>query len=192
MLLRLGLRPSVIGTPNPATWSTSGSASASSAAVPLGHAAGDDEAGTVAALPVEGEDRVDALASRVVDERARVDDDQVGHARVVGRLHPVGEQRADQLVGIDLVLGTAERLDVEALRHVDPGYRAAAQVTVERNFAIRCRPAVTGGWCGVSPGPIRHTTSASQLALWKNGTLNRRPTPCVLSNCLLQIARGVI
>ena len=113
--------------------------------VPFGHAAGDDEARTVAALPVEGEDRVDALAPRVFDERTRVDDDQVGRARVVGRLHPVGEQRADQFVGVDLVLGTAERLDVEALRHVDPGYRAAAQVTVERNFAIRCRPAVTGG-----------------------------------------------
>ena len=34
-------------------------------------------------------------------------------------LQPVGEQRADQLVGVDLVLRAAERLDVEALRHVD-------------------------------------------------------------------------
>ena len=34
---------------------------------------------------------------------------------VVGRLHAVGHERADELVRVDVVLGTAERFDIEAL-----------------------------------------------------------------------------
>ena len=84
-------------------------------AVPLGHAARHDEARAVTTPLLEGEDRVDRLPASVVDERAGVDHHQIGVARVRGRLHPVGEQRPDQLVGVDLVLRAAERLDVEAL-----------------------------------------------------------------------------
>ena len=92
-------------------------------AVALGHAAGDDQPGAGLALVVEREDRVDRLLARLLDERARVDDDEVGRRRVVGRRHPVGQQRADQLVAVDLVLGAAQGLDVEPLPHGQPGYR---------------------------------------------------------------------
>ena len=91
-------------------------------AVALGHAPGDDEAAAGPAPPVEGEDRVDRLLPGGLDEGARVDDDEVGRLGVVGRTHPVGDQRADELVGVDLVLGTAKRLDVEAPGHDSPGY----------------------------------------------------------------------
>ena len=46
-------------------------------------------------------------------------------AGVVGGHQPVGEERADELVGVDLVLRAAQRLDVEALRHGSPAYRRA-------------------------------------------------------------------
>ena len=83
-------------------------------AVALGHAAGDDESGAGPALLAEGEHGVDRLAAGGVDEGARVDDDQVGGARLGRGDHPVVDERADELVGVDLVLGTAQRLDVEA------------------------------------------------------------------------------
>ena len=91
-------------------------------AVALGHAAGDDEAGTVAPALVERQHGVDRLLPGGLDEGARVDDDEVGVIGLVDRLQSVGEQRADQLVRVDLVLRTAQRLDVEALGHVGPGY----------------------------------------------------------------------
>ena len=91
-------------------------------AVALGHAAGDHQAGAVATLVVEREDRVDRLATGLVDERAGVHHDEVGERGVVGRFHAVREQRADQLVGIDVVLRAAERLDVEPLGHGHPRY----------------------------------------------------------------------
>ena len=84
-------------------------------AVALGHASGDHEARAVHAEFVEREDRVDRLTAGLVDERAGVDDHEVGEGRVVGRLHAVGEQRTDQLVGVDIVLRAAQRLDVEPL-----------------------------------------------------------------------------
>jgi hypothetical protein len=118
-------------------------------AVPFGHAAGDDEAGTVAALPVECEDRVDRLASRVVDECAGVHDDQVGKGSVVGGLHAVREERADQLVGIDVVLRAAERLDVEPLGHDQPRYPAPCVVGRPMGRAGPAR--LNGASSGTSP-----------------------------------------
>ena len=47
---------------------------------------------------------------------------EIGQGSVVGHFHAVGDERADQLVGIDVVLRAAERLDVEALRHGSPRY----------------------------------------------------------------------
>ena len=124
-------------------------------AVPLGHAAGDDQARSVGALFVEREDRVDRLTAGVVDEGAGVDHDEVGERGVVGGLHAVREQRADQLVGVDVVLRAAERLDVEPLGHDDPRYLAGSAHTgpdrgapvtpgSTRNLSIRWRPAVIG------------------------------------------------
>ena len=91
-------------------------------AVALGHASGDDQAAAVAPPLVEGEHRVDRLLAGRLDERARVDDDEVGRLGVGRRTQPVGDQRADELVGVDLVLGTTKRLDVEAPGHGLPGY----------------------------------------------------------------------
>ena len=86
-------------------------------AVALGHAAGDDELGAGPLDVGERERDVDRLLARGFDERARVDDDEVGVARRRRRREPVGEQGRDDLVGVDGVLRAAERLDVEPLRH---------------------------------------------------------------------------
>ena len=61
-------------------------------AVALGHASGDDEAASVAPPLVEGEHRVDRLLAGRLDERARVDDDEVGRLGVGRRAQAVGEQ----------------------------------------------------------------------------------------------------
>jgi len=92
-------------------------------AIALGHAAGDHEPGAVATALGEGEHRVDRLLAGRLDERTRVDDDEIGGPGVVGGDHPVGQQRANELVRIDLVLRTAQRLDVEALGHAAARYR---------------------------------------------------------------------
>ena len=46
---------------------------------------------------------------------AGLDNDEIGGGSVTGHLHAVGHERADELVGVDVVLWTAERFDVEAL-----------------------------------------------------------------------------
>jgi hypothetical protein len=99
--------------PNPATWSTSGSASASSE--PYRHAAGDDQATVSSSRFVERKDGVDRLLAGLADERTGVDDHEISGGSIVGCFHAVGDERADELVRVDVVLGTAERFDVEAL-----------------------------------------------------------------------------
>ena len=63
------------------------------------------------------EDRLDRLLPRLFDERAGVDHDEVGFIGRVGRHQAVRDERARELVGVDLVLGTAEGLDPEPARH---------------------------------------------------------------------------
>ena len=94
-------------------------------AVPLGHAAGDDEPRAVAALSVEGEDRVDRLLARASSMNAHV----LTTTRSAAPGSSVASIPSASNVPISLsestwFFGTAERLDVEALRHIDPGYRA--------------------------------------------------------------------
>ena len=87
------------------------------AAVALGETAGDDETGAVLAAVGQRQDRVDRLLARRLDEGARVDDDDVGIGR---RGHePIGQERAGELVGIDLVLRAAQCLHPEAPCHPD-------------------------------------------------------------------------
>ena len=76
-----GLRPSVTGTPKPATRSTDGQRVAHLGAVALGQAPGHHEPRAGPALRVELEDGVDRLLASLVDERARVDDHEVGGGR---------------------------------------------------------------------------------------------------------------
>ena len=109
-------------TPNPATLVDLGQGGGQLVAVALGHAPGDDEAAAVVPPLVEGEDGVDRLLAGCLDERTRVDDDEVSRLGVVSRAQAVGEQGADELVGVDLVLRATKRLDVEALGHGSPGY----------------------------------------------------------------------
>ena len=90
-------------------------------AVALGHTTGHHQPRPVFALFVEGEDGVDRFTPRFVDECARVHHHQIGERRIVGGGHAVGEQRADELVAIDLVLRAAQSFDVELLPH---GYEA--------------------------------------------------------------------
>ena len=65
----------------------------------------------------ERERDVDRLLAGRLDERAGVDDDEVGVLGGRRGREPVGEQGGDDLVGVDGVLRAAERLDVEALGH---------------------------------------------------------------------------
>ena len=98
-------------------------------AVALGHAAGDDEPGAVPAELGQGEDRLDRLLPGRLDERAGVDDDQVGQRRVVDRHHPVSQQGARQLVAVDLVLRAAQRLHEERPGHEGSEARAPSAET---------------------------------------------------------------
>ena len=71
---------------------------------------------------VQSQDGVDRLLAGCLDERTRVDDDEVSRLGVVSGAQAIGEQGADELVGVDLVLRATKRLDVEALGHDSPGY----------------------------------------------------------------------
>jgi hypothetical protein len=82
-------------------------------AVALGQAAGDDQPGALLPGVGQREDGLDRLLPGGVDEGARVDDHEVGDSGVIGRHHALGEEGADDLLGVDLVLGAAERLEDE-------------------------------------------------------------------------------
>ena len=86
-------------------------------AVALGQAPRHDETRPVFACIGQGENRVDRLLARRLDERTRVDDHDVGVGRCACRYEPVGQERTDQLLGINLVLRAAQRLYPEAVRH---------------------------------------------------------------------------
>ena len=94
-------------------------------AIPLGHAAGHDETRPFGPPGLEPEHRLDGLGACLFDERARVDDHDIGVLGSVGRHQTIGQHRADELVRIDLVLGAAEGLDPEAFSQVRPVPRAS-------------------------------------------------------------------
>jgi hypothetical protein len=85
--------------------------------IALSHAPRDDEATPRFASLAEGEHRVDALATRILDEGAGVHDDDVGGGVIVGFDEPLAAQNADEFVRIHLVLRTAESLDIERPGH---------------------------------------------------------------------------
>jgi hypothetical protein len=80
-------------------------------AVALGQAPGDDERPATAALLVLGqlEDRVDRLLLRFVDERARVDDEDVSVCRVACQLVAGLLREPEHDLGVDEVFRAAER-----------------------------------------------------------------------------------
>ena len=128
-------------------------------AVALGHAAGDDELGPGLAGVAEGEDGVDRLLARRLDERARVDDDEVGVVGAVGGHQAVGQEARDDLVGVDGVLRAAERLDVE-------GALAAWSLTAPQDTcgagrsAVACSAPAPAIWARRS-APSTSSTSVS-------------------------------
>src|SRR5947207_3036797 len=87
-------------------------------AVALGEAAGDDQGAAHAALlePGEGEDRVHQLLARAVDERARVHDEALGLLGALDDRMAGGGQAPEHQLGVDLVLGTAQRGEVDLHR----------------------------------------------------------------------------
>ena len=105
------------GTPNPATVSTSGSASASSLPYRSARQPVTTMRAPVFARGRQRQDRVDRLLASLLDERARVHHHEVGLVDGFRRLQAIREQRADELVGVDLVLRAAQGLDVEPLGH---------------------------------------------------------------------------
>ncbi len=92
-------------------------------AVALGETPGDHDLGVVTALGAEGEHGVDGLLAGLFDEGAGVDHDQVGGFGRRRGNKPIGEQRAGELVGVDLVLGAAERFHPERPGHRRRSYR---------------------------------------------------------------------
>ena len=74
-------------------------------AVALGHAADRDHRGAGVG---GGEDRVDRVLLRRLDEAAGVDQDGVGVVGVVDQLVALGGEPAGELLGVDLVAGAAE------------------------------------------------------------------------------------
>ncbi len=84
-------------------------------AVPLGHAAGDDQAGAGAAPVSQVQDGVDRLLAGRLNEGARVDHDEVGRLGIRGAAVSLRSEIALELVGIDLVLRAPQGLQpVEA------------------------------------------------------------------------------
>ena len=64
---------------------------------------------------------MDRLFPGFLDERARVHHDEISFVSRLSRGHAVGDQRAFELVAIDLVLGTPEGLDEIRARYRDTG-----------------------------------------------------------------------
>ena len=102
-------------------------------AVAFGHAAGDDQLGALTTLVAQAQDRVDRLLAGLVDEGARVDDDDVGLVGRIDRRQAVGSETTLELVGVDLVLRAAERLEEVGLRltHGRPSLEVGAQAPEE-------------------------------------------------------------
>ncbi len=87
-------------------------------AVPLGHAARDDQARAGTTRAGELQHRLDRLLPGRLDERARVYDHEVGLLGARGGHEAVGLEQTGELVRVDLVLRAAERLQpVAALGH---------------------------------------------------------------------------
>ena len=74
---------------------------------------------------IEAQNRVDRLFPGFLDERARVHHDEISFVSRLSRGHAVGDQRAFELVAIDLVLRTSEGLDEIRARY---RYRGSGQV----------------------------------------------------------------
>ena len=79
-------------------------------AVALGHAAGHDQAGADAAAVGQIEHGVDRLLAGRLNESARVHDDEVRVVRVRGTAVPLRMEVPLELVGVHLVLRTAQGL----------------------------------------------------------------------------------
>ena len=88
-------------------------------AVALGHATGHHQAGAGPAGVVEGENGVDGLLPRRLDEGAGIDHHQVGLLGRGSRLVAALAQGSGQLLRVDLVLRTAQRLQPVTLSHQD-------------------------------------------------------------------------
>ena len=103
---------------NPTTASASGSASASSVAVALGHAAGDHEPGVgpLRRRPAPGQSSIDSCRAASTNAQVLTTIRSASPACVRGR-EPVGEERGDDLVGVDGVLRAAQGLDEEPGGH---------------------------------------------------------------------------
>ena len=83
----------------------------------LGKTSGHDDLGALAAAFPEREHDIDRLLTGLFDEGTRIDDDEISRLGRGCGLHPVGQQRADELVRVDLVLGAAEGFYPKTLGH---------------------------------------------------------------------------
>ena len=116
--------------------------------VALGHAT-DDEDGDRPPLTARRvrrlEDRVDGLRARLLDERAGVDQHAVGVGDVVGDLQTGRDQRARDLVGVDLVAAAAQGDDRDprgggGLRHRAPSRSPGRSRRAPRRPGPACPP----------------------------------------------------
>ena len=131
-------------------------------AVPLGHAPDGDDGGAGVG---GGEDRVDRVLLRRLDEPAGVDQDRVGALGVVHQLVALGGQPARQLLGVDLVPRAPEgdHRDAAPLRDrprrdLPVGRQGMAGHSGHPDMVVACR-APTGRETGTAsvrpPGGLR-------------------------------------
>src|SRR5262249_61158604 len=110
------------------------------AAVALGEAARDDErpAGALLLQLRELQDRLDRLLARAVDEGAGVDDEALRVLGPLGEREPGLGQHAEHQLGVDLVLRTAERRQMD-LHFREPVYRGAYRTADSRGGPVEPR-----------------------------------------------------
>ena len=112
-------------------------------AVALGHAARHDQAGSRSAPVGQGQDGVDRLLAGGIDERARVDHDEIGRLRVRGGAVALCSEIALQLVGVDLVLRAPQGLQpVEAHDVTHSSHQAGSRRGDRTRQARLCGPTI--------------------------------------------------
>ena len=104
-------------------------------AVALRHAAGHDDLGARRLALGQAEHDVDRLLPGLLDEGTRVDHHEIRRLGRRGTGHPVGEEGAHELVGVDLVLGAAKGLDEERAPARGHGARVPVRLGGVRTLA---------------------------------------------------------
>jgi hypothetical protein len=83
--------------------------------VPFGHTTGHDQTRGFLTLSIKGQNRVNRFPPRLINKSTCIDNNKVSVTRRIGGEHAIGKQGTDQFVGVNLILGTTKRFNVEVL-----------------------------------------------------------------------------